>query len=308
MLIIFLFIISIIIHELLTKENNTKGLFLENKIYELNDTSFENIIEEGKLYRWLILFYSDLNQNSTNAKKEIENIFNTYKDIAELRFAQMNINENLMTSIRLNISKIPYIILLENETIYEMNLTLTHENLDEFIFTIFSEVKNDLKILPKKVDKMYIKYILYKQKLDYYVFEFNQFLLYLGIKIHLNLAGFFLCILFFIILIYYTIRFIYNCCYSCCNEDDLIELEKLEEEFNNRKNEIENEDENEEDEEMFEYPDEEEEEEEDDDEYDDTGDNAMNNDINRDVTTQNNHEETINGKKKKIEEKKKRIQ
>ena len=58
MQIIFLFIILILSQKILTEENDisieinkTKNIFFENKIYELNDTSFEDIITEGKIYR-----------------------------------------------------------------------------------------------------------------------------------------------------------------------------------------------------------------------------------------------------------------
>ena len=273
MLIISLFIISIITQKILTEEKNINGFFTTNKIYELNDTSFDLVLQEGNIYRWLILFYSDSNTNCTKAKKEIENIFNSYKDINELKFAQMNIEENIMTNIRLNITEVPYIILLENDTIYEMNSTLSYENLDDFIFTIFSEVKEDLKTLPEKVSKSYIQYIRYKQKLDTYVNEFNQFLFDLGIKIHLNLLGFIIFIVCCIIIFYFSLKIIYK--YWCCSFSDetILELEQLEDEFNKRKDEIENEEkivnDNEDDllneeEEMVEYIYEEEDEEDDD--------------------------------------------
>ena len=231
---IFFFLFQII----LTKENDNKGPFMENRIYELNDTSIDNIIQEGKIYRWIILFYSNLNNNCTKEKKEIEIIFNSFHGISELRFAQININENIITKIRLNIKKIPYIILLENNTYYEMKLNLTHENLEEFIFTIFSEVKNDLKIFPKKVKYFYILYVIYKEKLENLIHEFNQILEKYGIKIHLNIKGFILSMIFIIILIYFCIKLLLYFCFSQ-NEEISIELKKLEEEFNKRKEEIE---------------------------------------------------------------------
>ena len=237
---IFLYILFFIFQIILTKENDNKDPFMENRIYELNDTSIDNITQEGKIYRWLILFYSNLNNNFTKEKKEIEIIFNSFHGISELRFAQININENIMTKIRLNIKKIPYIILLENNTYYEMKLNITHENLEEFIFTIFSEVKNDLKIFPKKVKYIHVLYVIYEEKLENLILEFNQVLANYGIKMHLNIKGFILSIICIIILIYFCIKLLFYFCFSQ-NEEISIELKKLEEEFNKRKKEIEKE-------------------------------------------------------------------
>ena len=240
---IFLYISFIIFTIILTNENNNKGSFIDNKIFELNDTSIDDIIQEGKIYRWLILFYSNLNNNCTKAKKEMETIFNSFHDIPELRFAQMDINENIMTKIRLNINKIPCIILLENGTYYEMKLNLTHENLEDYIFTIFSEVKSDLKIWPKKVKYIQALYAIYGKKFENLIHEFNQVLAKYGIKIHFNIKGFIFTIIFVIIIIYFSIKLLLYYCFDN-SEEIAIELKKLEEEFNKRKKEIEKEEKN----------------------------------------------------------------
>jgi len=241
---IFLYILFIIFTIILTNDNNNnKGSFIDNKIFELNDTSIDDIIREGKIYRWLILFYSNLNNNCTKVKKEMETIFNSFHDIPELRFAQIDINENIITKKRLNINIIPYIILLENDTYYEMKLNLTFENLEDFIFTIFSEVKNDLKIWPEKVTYIQSLYVIYEKKFENLIYEFNQVLAKYGIKIYFNIKGFIFTIIFIIIIIYFSIKLLF---YFCCDngEEIAIELRKLEEEFNKRKKEIEKEEKN----------------------------------------------------------------
>ena len=244
MILIYITIFSLISQIILTNETNNNNSFIENILYELNDTSFDNIIQKGKNYRWLILFYSEINTNCTKAINEIKNIFNSFKDIPELRIAQIDINENIITKIRLNINKVPYIILLEKDTYYEMNLNLTKENLEDFIFTIFSEVKNDLKFFPEKVNNIYVNYIIYREKIEKLMNDLNQVLINLGIKIHFNFIGFiisfFSCIIFFIIFFYYFIKIIFNFCFS--NNDEISpELKQLEEEFIKRKKEIEKE-------------------------------------------------------------------
>ena len=236
----FLFIILIVSQKILTEENF--DIFSQERIYELNETSFDDITTKGRAYRWLILFYSYIeNSEYIQAMKEIKNIFDSYKNLNELRFAQMNLDNNIMTKIRLNINKLPYLILLENDTMLEMNSTLNHENIEEFIFTIFSEVKSYLKPIPKKITYSYAQYIIYTQTFNKYLDEFNQALNSKGIKIQFNIYGLFLCGLIFIVIIFYMLKFII---YFCCFYEDkkmMQELEKLGQKFDERKNEIDNE-------------------------------------------------------------------
>ena len=238
MIYIFLFIFASLFKVKVTKDNDNKTFFVENKIYELNDSSFDKITEEGKKYRWLILFYSNLNINCTKAKQEINNIFNSFHEISELRIAQIDINKNIITKIRFNIKKLPYIILLENNTIYEMKLNITKENLEDFIFTIFSEVKNGLKNLPNKPIYFFTLYSIYAEKLENVINLFNQFLMKNGINIYFNKKKFISAIVFFILIFYYFFKWIFNFCFN--NDEEInLELKKLEEEFNKRKKEIE---------------------------------------------------------------------
>ena len=247
MKIIFVFLLSYIAQNILTKEidNSTqiitnKRLFNESKIYTIDDTSFDEVIKEGKNYRWLILFYSYTNNEYINAIKELNNIFNSYKSLNEMRFAQMNIDNNIMTKIRLdinNINKYPYIILLENETFLELNSTINYENLADFIFIFFSEYKNNIKPIPKKLNYYYVKYIIYKRYLDDNINKLNQILLERGIKFKFNLYILIASLFFSIILFIFIIKCIFKYC-CCCEEDISEELQKLKEDFNKRKNEI----------------------------------------------------------------------
>jgi hypothetical protein len=271
MKIIFVFLLSYLFQNILTNEIenssqiiDNKRLFNESKIYVLDDASFDEVINEGKKYRWLILFYSYTNNEYINAIKELNNIFNSYKSINEMRFAQMNIDNNIMTKIRLNINKYPYIILLENETFIEMNSTINHENLADFIFIIFSEYKNNLKPIPKKLKYYYVKYYIFKRYLDDNINQLNQILLERGIKIKFNIYKLIASLIIFIILFYLFVKFLFK--YCCCYEEDISEeLKQLGEEFNKKKSEIFSEEKkmNEEEEEDITENDEEEEEDED---------------------------------------------
>jgi glutaredoxin-related protein len=204
---IFLFLISFLIQNILTKENKSStstkyknktvkpneeikieneneedGYFSSSKIHELNDITFDYVIREGKIYRWFILFYSRSCGHCKRAKKEILKIFDDYKNISNLRFAEMEAYQNTMTNVRFNITGVPYMILVENNKIYEMDLFPNYDNLKDFIFTNFSDVEEELKPLPRKVKFAYVAYLILKQTLDDITDNFNRFLKSKGIK------------------------------------------------------------------------------------------------------------------------------
>ena len=213
--------------------NEDKGIFSANKIHELNDISFDYTIKEGKIYRWFILFYSRSCGHCKRAKKEISKIFDNYKNITNLRFAQMEAYQNTMTNIRFNITGVPYMILVENKMMYEMDLFPNYDNLKDFIFTNFTEVKEDLKPIPKKVKFAYVAWLILKQTLDDITNNINNFIKNKGIKFQFNTWGFVLFIISFIILMCWGV--IRMCLKCCCNDDDiLLELQRMEEEFKNK--------------------------------------------------------------------------
>ena len=284
---IFLFLISILLQYISTKENNTttsteyikkevkptgeikieneneneeEGYYSSSKIHELNDITFDYIIRDGKIYHWFIIFYSRSCGHCKRAKKEISKIFETYNNISNLRFAQIEAYQNTVTNIRFNISGVPYMILVENGSMYEMDLFPNYENLKDFIFTNFTEVEGDLKPIPRKVKFAYVAWVILKQTLDDVTNNFNIFLSNKGIKFQFNTYGFIGCILGLIILCCWGM--IHCCLRCCCNDDDLMaELQRLDEELNKRKENQENntqQQEEEEDGEEYEYEEEEE--------------------------------------------------
>ena len=286
---IFLFLISILLQYISTKENKTttsteyikkevkptgeikieneneneeEGYYSSSKIHELNDITFDYIIRDGKIYRWFIIFYSRSCGHCKRAKKEISKIFETYNNISNLRFAQIEAYQNTVTNIRFNISGVPYMILVENGSMFEMDLFPNYENLKDFIFTNFTEVEGDLKPIPRKVKFAYVAWVILKQTLDDVTNNFNIFLSNKGIKFQFNTYGFIGCILGLIILCCWGM--IHCCLRCCCNDDDLMaELQRLDEELNKRKENQENntqQQEEEEDGEEYEYEYEEEEE------------------------------------------------
>ena len=208
-----------------------EGYYSGNKIYDLNDMIFDYMIREGKIYRWFILFYSKTCGHCRRARKEINKVFEDLKTNNTLRFAQMEAYDNTLTNVRFNITGVPYIILIENNSILELDLFPNYENLKNFISTNFSEVKEELKPLPKRVKFTYVAWVIFKQTLDSITEGFNNLLKRHNINIKFNSLTFVISVLTTIILC--CVGMVKCCIYCCCNDEDIAkELKLLEEQYN----------------------------------------------------------------------------
>ena len=217
-----------VVLESLDEEN---GYFTGSKIHDLNDLFFDNIIRDGKIYRWFIIFYSKTCGHCMRAKREIKKVFEDLKSNDTLRFAQIEAYDNTMTNVRFNITGVPYIIMVENNTMYELDLYPNYENLKKFIFTNFSEVKDEIKPFPKKVKFHYVAWVIFKQTLDSVTASANRFLMKKNFKIQFNPYLFILTVLLTIITC--CVGCVKCCMYCCCNDEDIArELKLLEEQYN----------------------------------------------------------------------------
>ena len=208
-----------------------EGYYSADKIYDLNDMIFDYMIRDGKIYRWFIFFYSKTCGHCRRAKKEITKVFENLKNDKTVRFAQMEAYDNTLTNVRFNISGVPYIILIENNSILELDLFPNYENLKNFISTNFSDVNEELKPLPKRVKFTYVAWVIFKQTLDNITEGFNNLLKRHNINIKFNSLTFVITVLSTIILCCFGM--VKCCVYCCCNDEDIAkELKLLEEQYN----------------------------------------------------------------------------
>ena len=143
-----LLILPLLINNQQTKSNFS---FIPNdEIYELNDMIFDLYIEKGEKYRWFILFYLRTCGYCRKAKKEIEKIFKNYTN-TKTRFAELEIDDNVMSNVRFNISGVPHIILVENNKMLTLEKYPNEKNLIEFLNTSFNDVKDEIVDFPKKL-------------------------------------------------------------------------------------------------------------------------------------------------------------
>ena len=134
---------------------------ISNKdIYSLNDLTFDMVLRGGNYYKWLVILYSETCGHCEHARREIRKIFPDYKNSTSIRFAEIEINKNHLTNMRFDIEGVPYIFMLQNESMYELDLFPSAKNLKKFIETDFNDVEEELRPFPKMVPMHHVALVV----------------------------------------------------------------------------------------------------------------------------------------------------
>lgn len=155
------------------KEENS----IVNEVIELNDSNIDSIIKDGNYNRWLILLYLETCYHCKRARQTLNDILESgdYPVINNIKFAQIEVQKNTKSNIRFNISKVPQFILVENNTMYELELYHSEKNLLNFIATDFKNIIKDLKPFPHmNIFKYY--YAIFDYSVEEMVKKINDYL------------------------------------------------------------------------------------------------------------------------------------
>ena len=109
-------------------------------VYSLNDITFDMVLQKGNNNKWLVILYSATCGHCEHARREIRKILPNYRNDTSIKFAEIEINNNRMTNVRFKIEGVPYIFLLQNNSMYEMNTYANQKNLKKFIETDFKSI------------------------------------------------------------------------------------------------------------------------------------------------------------------------
>ena len=229
-----LLLINVIVSENKTNETNVDKEIPNDEIYELSDGNFDIVIQNGNNYRWFVLFYVSTCGHCRRAKKEIKAVFDKKEYGSNLRFAQIETQSNVMTSIRFNITQIPYIVLMENNTMIEMTKYPNQNNIIDFIKTNFTNnTEDEILAIPVRPAFYYIAYVMLKESAESLRIYIIRFLHSKGydfeIKSYHLIIGFVGIFSVIILLECWLVS-------CCCKEDfDFAELEKKLKEKENQK-------------------------------------------------------------------------
>ena len=175
-----LFLFALFIVGLKGNNNNSESINdkdnIEEKVIELNDSDFDLVIQNGNNNRWLVLFYLETCYHCYRARTVLNRILELreYKKINNIKFASVEVEKNPKCNDRFNSSQVPYIILVENNTMIEFDLYANEKNLINFIETNFTN-STDIKPFPKySVFKFY--YNTFENSVNYVSEEINNYL------------------------------------------------------------------------------------------------------------------------------------
>ena len=241
-LILIIFLIQFIYIELkedysdldLSKTNKAEG---QNELLELNDSNFDSTIQNGNNNRWLILFYLQTCYHCTRAL----DILNTtlelqeYENINNIKFASIEVSKNPKSSVRFNITKIPYIILVENKTMFELDSYVSEQKIFDFIQTNFTDVANDLKPFPQYSFIKYC-YVMFANSMYFALDKCNSFLESKNVKFRFNLITLILSYLVFCFISSFILVRITRKCFKKAKNKKKDEKNNLNED--NNKNEL----------------------------------------------------------------------
>ena len=239
---IFLYFLTIliIIKKLNFKTNNThfNKEFLNDKIYELSDMTFEDSINAGKYYKWCVIFYLKTCGHCKRAKNARDKIFKKVSD-PKVRFAQLETEENMITNLRFNVTAVPYIVLIENNSMLELEKYPNEENLLNFCQSNFSNFEKEIIPYPKPIGMGKVSWIMFRETINGLVYQINNYLKKYGINYQLNFNKFLILVVLFLVIGGFLEYYLLSLCLNDKYEEEIkkqIELIEKNEKIKKSKN------------------------------------------------------------------------
>ena len=196
-----------------TNKNSQLKKEQKSEIIILNDNNFHTFVKDGRDNRWLIIFFSESCYYCNRAIQILNNILykNQFKSVNNIKFGKIDISINTKINFRFNISEVPYIALIDNNSMIELNLYPNEKNLLNFIESNLSKWKNKLNIPKNNLLKYY--YMSFDNSISIFVNNINNFLKSRHINYSMNSIVF---ILLYIVLCIIFWAIIFKGCIICC--------------------------------------------------------------------------------------------
>ena len=197
------------------------------EVFLLNDLTFDLILQNGNNYKWLVILYSETCGHCQHARRDLRKILPQYRYSNTIRFAEIEINRNPMTNLRFDIEGVPYIFLLQNNSIYEMDLYPNQNNYKTFIETDFKNLTaEELKPFPPMVPILKFGWLFLQNFFNVITNSINEILYDMGYEYEFTS----LLLLMAFVTFFASICILeYFCCYKCCPDEEKKEFKKKEE-------------------------------------------------------------------------------
>lgn len=129
--IFFLLYISLTIIKLTKAEEESEGLLVQ----EINDSNFESSVNNGLKNPWLVIFYIESCPHCKNAKNALNNLSNNPHRLnkSSIKLSTLDCDKNMFSCYRFKVSRVPYIVIIDSNHMYEMQNYPNEENFANFI-------------------------------------------------------------------------------------------------------------------------------------------------------------------------------
>ena len=193
----------------------------KSEIITLNDNNFNYFVKDGKDNRWLIIFFIESCYHCNRALQILKNILykNHFKSINNIKFGKIDVSLNEKINFRFNISEVPYIALIDNSSMIELDLYPNEKNLLNFIESNISQWENKFNIPKNNLLKYY--YISMDKSLSNFVKNINDFLISRNINYSLNPIIFILLYIVLCIILWTIIFSVYIICCGHKKKEDI---------------------------------------------------------------------------------------
>ena len=193
----------------------------KSEIITLNDNNFNYFVKDGKDNRWLIIFFIESCYHCNRALQILKNILykNHFKSINNIKFGKIDVSLNEKINFRFNISEVPYIALIDNSSMIELDLYPNEKNLLNFIESNISQWENKFNIPKNNLLKYY--YISMDKSLSNFVNNINDFLKSRNINYSMNPIIFILLYIVICIILWIVIFSIYIICCGHKKKEDI---------------------------------------------------------------------------------------
>ena len=140
-----------------TNKNSQLKKEQKSEIITLNDNNFNYFVKNGKDNRWLIIFFIESCYHCNRALQILNNILykNQFKSVNNIKFGKIDVSINEQINFRFNISEVPYIALIDNSSMIELDLYPNEKNLLNFIESNISQWENKFNIPKNNLLKYY---------------------------------------------------------------------------------------------------------------------------------------------------------
>jgi hypothetical protein len=108
-------------------------------VIDLTDSNIDSIVGDGTGKNWLLMFYLDSCPHCKNANEAFKQISRRSDfegedaPVKNLQIGRVECNANNWSCLRFNISRVPYIVMLQNDKLFELETYVTQDKLYNFI-------------------------------------------------------------------------------------------------------------------------------------------------------------------------------